>query len=127
MKLTVPKLIKKLDRIFSLYIRLRDSGDDGYGKCCTCGKVHHYKETDAGHFQTRAFPGTRFNESNVNLQCRFCNRFREGCGPDYFLFMQDKYGDGVIDEIRKSKLKCFTAWELEEDIKHYQKLVKEMT
>jgi len=41
--------------------------------------------------------------------------------------MQDKYGDDVIDEIRKNKLKCFTAWELEEDIKHYQELVKEMT
>ncbi len=126
MKLTVPKLIKKLDRIFSLYIRLRDSGE-GYGKCCTCGKVGHYKSMDAGHFQNRAFHGTRFHEANVNLQCRFCNRFRESCGPDYFRFMQDKYGDDVIDEIRASKLGKFTAWNLEEDIKHYQKLVKEMT
>ena len=86
----------------------------------------HYKEMDAGHFQTRAFHGTRYDEKNTNLQCRFCNRFREGCGPDYFLFMQDKYGDDVIDKIRKNKLRCFTAWELEEDIKHYQEKVKEM-
>ena len=125
-KLTVPKLIKKLDRVFSLYIRLRDSGE-GYGKCCTCGKVGHYKEMDAGHFQTRAFHGTRYDERNVNLQCRFCNRFREGCGPDYFLFMQDKYGDEVIDEIRANKSGKFTTWDLEELIEHYKELVGEMT
>ncbi|KKK81652.1 hypothetical protein LCGC14_2811280 [marine sediment metagenome] len=126
-QLTVSKLIKKLDRIFSLYIRLRDSGPNGYGKCCTCGKVGHYKSMNAGHFQSRGNHGTRYMESNVHLQCIHCNLWRDGAGPDYFRFMQDKYGDEVIDEIRANKLGKFTAWDLEEDIKNYQKLVKEMT
>ncbi len=126
MKLTVPKLIKKLDRVFSLYIRLRDSGE-GYGKCCTCGKVGHYKSMHAGHFQSRGHHGTRFDEKNVNMQCPHCNLWRDGAGPDYFRFMQDKYGDDVIDEIRANKLGKFFAWDLEELIEHYQKLVKEMT
>ncbi len=81
----------------------------------------------AGHFQSRGHHGTRFDERNVAMQCVHCNCFRDGAGPDYFRFMQDKYGDDVIDEIRKNKLKCFTAWELEEDIKHYQTKVKELT
>lgn len=81
---------------------------------------------DAGHFQTRAFHGTRYDKRNVNLQCRFCNRFREGNGPEYFRFMQDKYGDEVIDEIRANKLEKFFAWDLEEMIKHYNELVKGM-
>ncbi len=80
----------------------------------------------AGHFQGRGFQGTRFDERNVAMQCPYCNTFRDGCGPDYFRFMQDKYGDDVIDELRRNKLKNFTRWELEEMIEHYKELVKEI-
>ena len=43
-------LIKKLDKVFSEYIRKRDTDKNGYGLCCTCAKRLHYKEGHAGHF-----------------------------------------------------------------------------
>ena len=36
--LTVPKLKKKLDRLFSKYIKLRDGGQD-YFKCISCSRT----------------------------------------------------------------------------------------
>jgi len=42
---------------------------------------------DAGHFVNRQFKALRFNEKNVNAQCRHCNRFCEGNGAEYSLFM----------------------------------------
>lgn len=118
--------MKKLDVVFSRFIRLRDSGPNGYGKCCTCGTPGHYKEMHAGHFQSRGFHGSRFDERNVHLQCVHCNCFRDGNGPEYFRFMQDKYGDEVIDKIRSNKLGGPSRAELEEMIEYYNEKVKEM-
>ena len=40
--------LKKLDKIFSEYIRKRDADENGYVKCCTCPTVEHWKEMDCG-------------------------------------------------------------------------------
>lgn len=61
-----------LDRWFSLYIRLRDSDANGFGRCISCGKLVHYKEADCGHFINRQHMNTRYDERNCNLQCRSC-------------------------------------------------------
>ena len=42
-KPTRSKLVKKLDVIFSQYIRLSNSNSRGYCKCVTCGKEGHWK------------------------------------------------------------------------------------
>jgi len=46
------KLVKKLDAVFSQYIRLKDSVG-GYATCFTCGKKDHWKKLQNGHFQSR--------------------------------------------------------------------------
>lgn len=38
---------------FSMFIRLRDSGPDGYGQCVTCQRRAHWRTMDAGHYLTR--------------------------------------------------------------------------
>lgn len=47
--------IEKLDRVFSLYIRLRDSKEFHFKgcRCISCGKVKPYDMFDAGHFVSR--------------------------------------------------------------------------
>lgn len=62
------KLIKKLDRIFSKYIRLRDT-KTGFGLCITCESLISFTNCDAGHFVTRDRIATRYDERNVNAQC----------------------------------------------------------
>ena len=39
-------LEKSLDRYFSLYIRLRDTDENGYFKCPTCGRVLPFEKAD---------------------------------------------------------------------------------
>ena len=64
-KLTRRKIVKKLDAIFSQYIRLKDADHNGNVTCFTCGKVEHYKKgMQCGHFQSRKHLATRFDEEN---------------------------------------------------------------
>lgn len=47
--------IERLDKIFSLYIRLRDSRAFGFKafKCISCGQVKPFRMADCGHYFSR--------------------------------------------------------------------------
>lgn len=111
----------KLDRIFSEYIRRRDSRN-GYGKCISCGKIVHWKDADAGHFVNRKHMSLRYDEKNVNLQCRACNRFDEGNMLGYSVGIVKKYGSDVLDYLAaKKRNSCkISPVTYVEMIKHYQ-------
>lgn len=121
-------LIVKLDRIFSEYIRLRDSNNEGYVQCISCGNVHYWKDVDCGHYINRKHMNTRFNEKNCNGQCRSCNRFDEGNASGYTLGLIQKYGKDIIDilNIAKNQTQKHTKAELEILIDHYKKEVKKL-
>ena len=120
-------LVKKLDKVFSEYIRLRDS-KDGYFICCSCGEYKPYEQADAGHFINRKWMSVRWNETNVNAQCRYCNRFDEGNGVGYTRFMQKKHGDSHIDYLFgiKREPSKWHDFELELLIKEYKEKVKKL-
>tara|TARA_B110001454_G_C12445070_1_gene319606 strand:- start:213 stop:599 length:387 start_codon:yes stop_codon:yes gene_type:complete len=71
-------IVKRLDTVFSLYIRLKNSDENGFCKCISCQKIQHYKEVDAGHFISRRHMSTRYDVDNVFPQCRYCNRYVAG-------------------------------------------------
>ena len=115
------KLVKKLDVVFSKYIRLKDS-KNGIGTCVTCGKKDHWKNLQAGHFMSRKHYSTRWDENNVRIQCAACNVFRYG---EQFLF--SKYlGNNLSEELldKSRRLVKFTNIELEEMISHYSNKLK---
>lgn len=85
-------------KVFSLYIRLRDS-KDGFGNCCTCKKLVHYKEAHAGHFISRRHMATKYDERNVALQCVSCNTYNQGQQFLFSKFIDQKYGAGTSDEL----------------------------
>ena len=91
-------LVNRADKLFSLYVRLRDS-ENGYGHCITCGKRLHYKDAHAGHFQKRKYLETRWDEENVNLQCSACNTFNDGEQYKYGQAIELKYGDDTADKL----------------------------
>ena len=70
----------KLDRVFSMYIRLRDSKEFGfkYFRCISCGRVLPFEQADCGHYISRTNMALRFSEDNCSAQCRSCNRFKDG-------------------------------------------------
>ncbi|NMC75844.1 MAG: recombinase [Candidatus Methanofastidiosa archaeon] len=90
----------KLWKIFSEYIRLRDSDNRGYCRCIYCDRVHNYKDIHAGHF----IPKNKgwsiyFDEQNVNSQCAYCNLMLHGNQYAYGKAINDKYGKSVADKL----------------------------
>ena len=121
-------LIRKLDKIFSEFIRLRDSDDNGICRCISCGKPHHWKEMDNGHFISRRHMSLRYSEKNCNAQCRYCNRFDESNFIGYWHGLTDKYGEGTENTLYAVKHASYklTKFELRVMIDHYTELVKEL-
>ena len=48
-----PDLKTKLDKEFSLFIRLRDAMPNGYFKCISCGQIKPFEQADNGHYINR--------------------------------------------------------------------------
>lgn len=94
--------LTKLDTVFSIYIRKRDSVD-GIIMCISCGKPVKWEQSDCGHYINRKHMATRFDEQNCNAQCRSCNRFDEGNIQGYRRGLIRKIGEKAIQllEIRK--------------------------
>ena len=91
--------IKALDKVFSMYIRLRDSKEFDFTafRCCACRQIKPFSMADAGHFVNRRFMSVRWNETNVNAECSACNRYEESNSSGYSLFMLKKYGKNHIE------------------------------
>ena len=117
-------LMRKADDAFSLYIRTRDSQEyEGRAfKCISCGRVLPIDQADAGHYVNRSHMSLRFNEDNVNNQCRHCNRFQEGNIQDYRKGLIKKIGESRVEllEAFKNLTNKITNFELEILAKHYK-------
>jgi len=100
-KPTVTQLKKKLDTIFSKYIRLKDSNKAGYVKCYTCGvsKLWQKDGMQAGHFMSRKHTITRWDERNVKPQCYTCNCHFYGRQYEFSLALNKEYGEGTSEEL----------------------------
>lgn len=76
--LTPSKLKKKLDKLFSVYIRTKYADSNGYVSCFTCATKKPWKEMQCGHFVSRLHLSTRYDEGNCRPQCKGCNIFGGG-------------------------------------------------
>lgn len=86
---SMAKLKKELDSVFSLYIRSK------YPKrCYTCGKVGVLQ---CGHFISRSYLATRWDERNCRPQCVGCNI----------------YGNGKPFDFEENLLKDLGAWDVQ--------------
>ena len=93
------KLVKDLDKVFSLFIRMRASDENGFATCFTCGQVKKWKEGDAGHFISRGAYSTRWNETNVQFQDKKCNIFQSGQQYLFSVALNRLYGEGTADAL----------------------------
>ena len=121
------KLVKKLDAVFSQYIRLKNAVD-GYAVCFTCGKKDHWKKLQNGHFQSRKHYATRWDEQNCQVQCVKCNMFEQGEQYKFGLNLDAKYGLGTAEELElMSKLNIkMTRIDYVEQITYYKNLVNNL-
>lgn len=122
-KKTLSKWKKELDTIFSIYIRLRDSG-----QCYTCAKKDDYKRMQNGHFSPRQYLSTRWDERNCHCQCYACNMLYGGQPTRYAQRLRQDFGEAIIDELERNRMtpvKLDCIWYAEK-IEHYKKAVAEM-
>ena len=118
----------KLDKVFSEFIRLRDSDENGICTCITCGAKHHWKNMDNGHFVKRQHMALRFNEINCNAQCRKCNWLGQGEDVKYAEALKKKYGNDIVDKLMVAKRQTnkLSQFYIDEMTKYYSQKLKEM-
>tara|TARA_R100000654_G_scaffold60963_1_gene87826 strand:- start:295 stop:666 length:372 start_codon:yes stop_codon:yes gene_type:complete len=119
-KISRKGLIRKLDKVFSMYIRTRHAKNE-IVECVTCGVKKHFSEMDAGHFVSRRHYATRWTSSNCHVQCKKCNNW--GAGESYLMgkYIDKTYGEGTADELitMSRQIKKFSNQDLEDLIKQY--------
>ena len=120
-KITRSKIVKKLDTVFSQYIRQKNAVNE-IATCFTCGKQDYWKKLQNGHFQSRRHYSTRWDETNCQVQCAGCNVFKYG---EQFIFgkkLDEKYGEGTAEElyIKAKKIVKLSNYELIDLINRYK-------
>ena len=112
--ITLPKLLKKAQKVFNAWIRDRDK----YSGCISCGR----EVEQAGHYRSQGqFSSLRFNEMNVNGQCVRCNHFLSGNLIEYRKGLVERYGEKKV--LFLESVQGFKKWsrvELELIIKEYK-------
>ncbi len=121
------KLVDKLDKVFSIYIRRRYAVND-IAECFTCGKQDHWKKLQNGHFQSRKHYSTRWHEQNCQVQCPGCNVFRYGEQYKFSKNLDNTYYSGLAEElhIEANKTVKLDNTDLEMLIEKYEMLIKEL-
>lgn len=120
---------KKLDEVFSQYIRLKHSDSHGYCKCISCGKIHFWKEIQNGHYMSRRYLSTRYSEDNCRPQCVACNIFNQGNAQMYRRALVKEIGEdkvNLIEVTARTVTSRLSAFDYEQLFKHYKKLVDEL-
>lgn len=141
-RVSIPTLKNNLWRLFSEYIRIKDSDKNGYVKCCTCDVSMFYKDPkgrmQAGHYEPKKYcPPLYYDEVNVNPQCSYCNSVGEGRQYWHAEYIRLKYGEKELHRLhkksseyrewkKKNPNKTF-AWErtwIEDKIQYYSENLK---
>ena len=94
------KLIKKLDTVFSLWVRKRYSSGE-YAYCYTCGALESVKSIHCGHFMSRKHYTTRWEPDNCRPQCIRCNLFCQGEQYEFGRRLESELGLERVNELRQ--------------------------
>lgn len=96
---SINQLVAELDKVFSIFIRLRDMDDEGFSYCVTCGKPMTLKTSQCGHFISRRHYATRWEEKNCAAQCVGCNMFAQGKQYEFGLAIDMRFGVGTAQKL----------------------------
>jgi hypothetical protein len=99
----ISDLVKKLDDVFSIYIRTRNMDENGTVKCFTCTNISHWKQMDCGHYWSRRIYVLRWDEINCQVQCKGCNIMNQGAGAQFSIAIKNKYGQHALDMLEQRK------------------------
>lgn len=133
-KESVKVLKKRLDDIFSLYIRYKYCNNEGLVQCYTCG-VHKpvrgglINGIHLGHYWSRKETSTRWCEDNTRPQCYRCNcKNPSQALPIFGQRLRKELGDNAFDllEIKAKSTYKLTTFEYQVYIDQYTEKVNEL-
>lgn len=129
------ELMKEADRLFSLFIRNRDSDKEGWVVCPLCNKRYNIEQEtyggdkiiQNGHFIKREVYSLRYSEHNCKAICCYCNKNMfdyPATGTAYLSFKKlliSELGETevVIMEVAHRKINMLEAQQLKNIIEHY--------
>lgn len=119
-------------QIFSIWVRLRDCEQYQKGgmfaPCCTCGKLTHFKNLQAGHFLSGRGNAILFDEDCVHAQCQQCNIFKHGNSDNYWPYMVKNYGWDKTYALwhKKQQTRDYSISDLEDIIIKYQEKIEKL-
>lgn len=116
---------KELDAVFSKYIRQKFQ-IKGLCYCYTCNRPLSPKSAHCGHFVSRTYLATRWDENNCRPQCAGCNLFGGGRPLDFEENLIEELGKGVVEALKRKRheiWKLSPAW-FEELITYYKSELK---
>lgn len=119
------ELLKLAEMVFNKWIHKRDSNES----CISTGLKKDDKgrplQMQAGHYYPAGkYSGVRFDEVNVNAQCKWDNCVKEGAVEDYRAGLIERYGLEAVQQLdaraETTKLYKWGREELGEIILKYQ-------
>jgi len=119
---------RKLDDVFSKFIRLRDSDVHGLITCVSCKEKIRREDSNCCHYADRQHMATRWDEENCHAGCIKCNCFNKGFHiHEYGKFLDFTYGPGTAERlIQKSKTTVHISSEqMEGMVRIYKLKIKE--
>lgn len=124
-KPTKRALIKKLDTIFSLWVRW-SAAKDGMVECYTCGVIKPVKEMQCGHFVSRANYCIRWESDNCRPQCLGCNVYKAG---EQYIFgkkLEAELGHGRVEQLHelKGQVSGFSVSDYQDMIEDYKEKLR---
>ena len=113
-------LIRKLDQVFSLYIRTRDNN-----RCVQCGS---FDNPTCGHLFSRVNYSTRWDEENAYCQCSGDNLRHEMEFEPFRRIVEARLGKEGYDALyqRHISIKKFKDYDLMEMIDLYKNKLQEL-
>src|SRR5689334_25200382 len=71
---SVSLLIRELDDLVSIFVRLSAADENGTVMCVSCDARLYWKDADCAHFIGRSNMATRYYLPNLAPACKECNR-----------------------------------------------------
>lgn len=111
--------MKKLDAIFSQFIRKRDK------RCVICGTT---QDLTCGHLFSRVCYSTRWSEINCHCQCKSCNWKHEDNPHPFTIWFLHHFGISAYISLNEehNKLRKFQDYEIAEMTKLYNQKFNEL-
>lgn len=126
--MSISKLVKQADTLFSIYIRKKYSYDWENVMCVTCNEIAPIKEMQNWHFVSRRFYATRWLETNCHPQNYKCNVWMAWEQFKHWQFIDKKYWEWTADRLMEmtKHVNKITREELLQTIENIKNKLKEL-